>query len=132
MLTNAPRDYTLRVIGALGIGHLFHGLLTIEDMRMFGQWRPKPDVRMFRRLLARLRVPASSVTLVEDTLEHQKAARSLGMRTAWIQRWTRRAGPGPASASARCGRCSCMTSRVSRCLRASWANWWCGRGPRMR
>ena len=50
-------------------------------LRMFGHWRPKPDVRMFRRLLARLRVPASSVTLVEDTLEHQKAARSLGMRT---------------------------------------------------
>jgi putative hydrolase of the HAD superfamily len=32
---------------------------------------------------------------VEDTLEHQKAARSVGMRTVWMQRWARRAGTAP-------------------------------------
>lgn len=62
---------------------------------MFGELRPKPDARMLRRLLARLRVPAHRCVLVEDTLQHQKAARRVGMRTVWMQRWTRKsARPG--------------------------------------
>ncbi|MBU6259693.1 MAG: HAD-IA family hydrolase [Burkholderiales bacterium] len=87
VLTNAPAAYAARVLGALGIGHLFDAVVAIEDMAMFGQLRPKPDTRMLRALLARLRVPASRCTLVEDTLVHQKAARSLGLRTVWMQRW---------------------------------------------
>ena len=62
---------------------------------MFGELRPKPDARMLRTLLARLRVPAARCVLVEDTLQHQKAARRVGMRTVWMQRWTRAAArPG--------------------------------------
>ena len=34
-----------------------------------------------------LRVPPARCTLVEDTLVHQKAARCVGMRTVWMQRW---------------------------------------------
>ena len=91
ILTNAPREYAERVLGALGIADCFHGVLAIEDMRMFGHWRPKPDARMLRAVAAALRVPPSACVLVEDTLEHQKSARSIGMRTVWMQRWTRRA-----------------------------------------
>ena len=95
ILTNAPRAYAERVLGALGIGRHFDALISIEDMSMFGELRPKPDARMFRALLARLRVPATRCVLVEDTLQHQKAARSVGMKTVWMQRWTRAAGkPG--------------------------------------
>jgi putative hydrolase of the HAD superfamily len=91
ILTNAPRAYALRVLGALGIARCFDAVIAIEDMRMFGQLRPKPDARMLRRLVAGLRVPAHRCTLVEDTLVHQKAARSVGMKTVWMQRWMRRA-----------------------------------------
>ncbi len=95
ILTNAPRAYAQRVLGVLGIGRHFEALISIEDMCMFGELRPKPDARMFRALLARLRVPATRCVLVEDTLQHQKAARSVGMKTVWMQRWTRAAGkPG--------------------------------------
>ena len=95
ILTNAPRAYAERVLGALGIGRYFDALISIEDMRMFGELRPKPDARMLRTLLARLRVPASRCVLVEDTLQHQKAARRVGMKTVWMQRWSRAAGtPG--------------------------------------
>jgi putative hydrolase of the HAD superfamily len=93
ILTNAPRAYTERVLGALGIGHWFDGVVAIEDMAMFGEIRPKPDARMLRRLLARLKVAAHRCVLVEDTLEHQKAARRIGMRTVWMQRWSRAAAP---------------------------------------
>jgi putative hydrolase of the HAD superfamily len=89
VLTNAPRAYVGRVLGALGIGMLFDGVLSIEDMIMFGHLRPKPDTRMLRRIAVRLRVPPAHCILVEDTLQHQKAAFSIGMTTAWMQRWVR-------------------------------------------
>jgi len=87
VLTNAPRAYSERVLAALGLTGCFDGLLAIEDMTMFGQPRPKPDARMFRYVLARLRLRAHDCVLVEDTLAHQKAARALGMRTVWMQRY---------------------------------------------
>jgi putative hydrolase of the HAD superfamily len=89
VLTNAPRAYALRVLRALRIETLFDAVLSIEDMAMFGQLRPKPDARMLRALCARLRVHPGRCTLVEDTLRHQKAARSIGMRTAWLMRYVR-------------------------------------------
>jgi putative hydrolase of the HAD superfamily len=89
ILTNAPADYAARVLGALGIAAVFDGVLSIEDMRVFGQLRPKPDARMLRRMAVRLGVPPARCVLVEDTLEHQKAARGIGMRTVWMQRWLR-------------------------------------------
>jgi len=92
VLTNAPRAYALRVLGALGIAGWFDGVLSVEDMTMFGQLRPKPDARMLRRVVAMLRVPASRCVLVEDTLDHQRAARRVGIRTVWLQRWLRAAG----------------------------------------
>lgn len=94
ILTNAPRAYTLRVLGVLGIAHWFHGVFSIEDMHMFGDLRPKPDARMLRRIAARLRVHPSRCVLVEDTLEHQKSAHRVGMRTVWMQRWSRAAAAG--------------------------------------
>jgi putative hydrolase of the HAD superfamily len=95
VLTNAPLAYTRRVLGALGLEAVFDGLIPIEGMRMFGRWRPKPDTRMLRHVAARLKVPPHRCTLVEDTLGHQKAARSLGMRTVWMQRYVRRNAHGP-------------------------------------
>lgn len=95
VLTNAPRAYAERVLRALGIAHLFDGVVAIDDMRLFGHWRPKPDTRMFRRLVARLRVQPSDCVLVEDTLVHQKAAVRVGMRTVCMQRWLKAGGHGP-------------------------------------
>jgi len=89
ILSNAPRAYAERVVGTLGIGRFFDGLITIEDMHMFGELRPKPDVRMLRRVLARLQVPAARCVLVEDNLANLRSARRLGITTVWMQRWTR-------------------------------------------
>lgn len=91
ILTNAPRAYAERVLAALGAAHHFDGLLCIEDMAMFGDLRPKPDARMLRWVAARLKVHPARCVLVEDTLQHQKAARRVGMATVWMQRWLRRA-----------------------------------------
>lgn len=92
IVTNAPLAYAQRVIGVLGIAHLFDGVVSIEDMHMFGDLRPKPDARMLRALAVRLGVPPCRCTLVEDTLVHQKAARRVGMQTVWMQRWVHHPG----------------------------------------
>ncbi|MCW7537174.1 pyrimidine 5'-nucleotidase [Aquabacterium sp. A7-Y] len=95
VLTNAPEAYALRVLKALGLDGCFDAVLCIEHMCMFGQFRPKPDARMLRHVLARLKVPAHRCFLVEDTLAHQKSARRLGMSTVWMQRYMRSNSHGP-------------------------------------
>lgn len=87
VLTNAPRAYTMRVLNTLRLADLFDGVISIEDMSMFGQLRPKPDARMFRFIAARLKVRTDACVLVEDVLDNQKAARGIDMRTAWMQRY---------------------------------------------
>ena len=95
ILTNAPRAYALRVLGALGLMRHFDAVLTIEDMTMFGSHRPKPDARMLRHVAARLKVAPRRCVLVEDTLVHQKAAYRLGMSTVWMRRYQRAQRPSP-------------------------------------
>ncbi|WP_077036500.1 pyrimidine 5'-nucleotidase [Pelomonas sp. KK5] len=92
LLTNAPEFYARRVLAALKLTHVFEAVVAVEQMAMFGQLRPKPDARMFRHLLARLKLQAHRCVLVEDTLEHQKSAHALGIATVWMQRWSRGAG----------------------------------------
>ena len=95
ILTNAPLAYAERVLAVMGMRQVFDAVISIEQMTMFGQLRPKPDARMFRALAARLQVAPGDCVLVEDTLIHQKAAYRVGMRTVWMQRWLRPQGHGP-------------------------------------
>lgn len=119
ILTNGPRDYAWRVLDTLGLSACVDGVITIEDMVMFGQHRPKPDARMFRHLLARLRRPASRCILVEDTLEHQKSARRLGMSTVWMQAYLGRAfTPGRPGGRARRPAYVCARIKAIQGLRA--------------
>ncbi len=91
VLTNAPRAYALRVLGAFGMLREFDGVIAIEDMLQFGQLRPKPDARMLRHVLRRLGLRAAQCVLVEDTLGHLRTARALGLRGVWFTRYAQRA-----------------------------------------
>jgi putative hydrolase of the HAD superfamily len=95
VLTNAPARYAKRVLTALGLAELFEGVVSIERMRIFGRLRPKPDARMFRVVLARLKLTAGRCVLVEDTLAHQRAATRVGLRAVWMQRYLWRNAHGP-------------------------------------
>ena len=94
LMTNAPRSYAERVLKAIGLRRVFERLICVEDMQLFGHSRPKPDARMFRIVLARLKLRPEQCILVEDTLIHQKSARGLGLSTVWMQRWLRKAADG--------------------------------------
>ncbi|MFM2121323.1 MAG: hypothetical protein RL722_2791, partial [Pseudomonadota bacterium] len=64
IVTNAPAAYARRVLDGLGLGRYVDGVIAIEQMAMFGQLRPKPDARMFRALMARLKVAPQRCVLV--------------------------------------------------------------------
>lgn len=77
ILTNGPAGYARRVLRGLRLRG-FAGLLPLESMRAFRQWRAKPDRRVFRRLPARLGLPASRLVLVDDSRAALRAARREG------------------------------------------------------
>jgi putative hydrolase of the HAD superfamily len=110
IVTNAPAAYAARVLGVLGIAHLFDGIVAVEDMHMFGDLRPKPDARMLRALAARLRTTPARCVLVEDTLVHLRSARRVGMRTVWMRGWSR----DPGASRRRHGRPAYVDRRVTR------------------
>jgi putative hydrolase of the HAD superfamily len=108
LLTNAPRRYAQDVMRHLGLHHLFARHIAIESMLVHRQLRPKPSRSMLRKLLAKEKVAAHRCVLVEDTVGNLKAAKALGMRTAWVTQYLaanpnaqRRGGPFSAAAAAR-------------------------------
>ncbi len=98
LLTNAPTAYSRTVMKHLGLQRHFTHHIAIEDMHVHGQLRPKPSKLMLRRLLRRHGVAAHRTILVEDTLENLRAARQLGMRTAWVTQYLRMSDPIGAAA----------------------------------
>uniref|UniRef100_UPI0033422243 pyrimidine 5'-nucleotidase n=1 Tax=Castellaniella defragrans TaxID=75697 RepID=UPI0033422243 len=84
LLTNAPAHYARQVLKTLDILREFDGLWSIEQMNLQGRHRPKPSRALMRQILARLRVPANRVILIEDTLANLKSAHQIGMRTVHV------------------------------------------------
>lgn len=78
VLTNGPAAYARRVLRALGLRG-FDRLLSLESMRVFGQWRAKPDRRVFRRLPARLGQAPGRLVMVDDS----RAALRAALREGW-------------------------------------------------
>ena len=87
LLTNAPRRYSHDVMRHLSLHRHFAKHIPIESMLVHRQLRPKPSRQLLRKLLARERVPARRCVLVEDTVDNLKAAKALGMRTAWVTQY---------------------------------------------
>ncbi|MFM7759667.1 MAG: pyrimidine 5'-nucleotidase [Burkholderiaceae bacterium] len=90
LLTNAPRAYARSVLRHLGLHRHFAEHVSIESMRVHGEWRPKPSKLLLRRLLRQRGLSASRCVLVEDSLENLKSARCLGMRTVWFSGFSAR------------------------------------------
>ena len=84
LLTNAPHQYSREVLRHLGLHRHFAKHIAIEAMHVHGRLRPKPSKALLRKILARERITASRCVLVEDTVGTLKAAKTLGLRTAWM------------------------------------------------
>jgi putative hydrolase of the HAD superfamily len=82
LYSNAPFQYARAVIEMLRISHFFDAVYTVEHTR----FRPKPDPAGLRRLLRAERLAPNQCVLVEDTLANLRAAKRLGLKTAWVTR----------------------------------------------
>ena len=87
LLTNAPRRYSHDVMRHLGLHRHFAKHIAIESMQVHRQLRPKPSKQLLRKLLAKERTAACRCVLVEDTVDNLRAAKALGMRTAWVTQY---------------------------------------------
>lgn len=100
LLTNAPREYSHQMLRHLGLHRHFARHIPIEAMRVHGKLQPKPSRQFLRKLLADLGVNARDCILVEDTLANLRAAKSLGLRTAWVTGYLAKGGHKKSSACA--------------------------------
>jgi putative hydrolase of the HAD superfamily len=87
LLTNAPRRYSHDVMRHLGLHRHFAKHIAIESMHVHRQLRPKPSRQLLRKLIAKEKTTARRCVLVEDTADNLKAAKALGMRTAWVTQY---------------------------------------------
>ncbi|MFC4160001.1 pyrimidine 5'-nucleotidase [Chitinimonas lacunae] len=88
LFTNGPQDYAETVLRLLGIAQHFDAVVSIEQVGHLA----KPDIRAYRRMLARHRLNPRRCAMVEDTHANLAPARRLGMRTVWLSPKLRR-GP---------------------------------------
>ncbi|TCS37818.1 putative hydrolase of the HAD superfamily [Paucimonas lemoignei] len=84
LLTNAPRRYSQDVVRHLGLHRHFAYHVPIESMWVHRQLRPKPSKILLRKLLKQYHAKPERTILVEDTVDNLKAAKALGLRTAWV------------------------------------------------
>jgi putative hydrolase of the HAD superfamily len=87
LLTNAPLRYSGDVLRHLRLQRHFGKHISIESMHVHRQLRPKPSRHLLRQLLAREKVAARRCVLVDDTVGTLKAAKWVGMRTAWVTQY---------------------------------------------
>lgn len=88
IFSNAPRRYVDEILRITGLDKVMNGSFAVEDLG----YHPKPQIRAYRAVLRRLKVPASRCIMVEDTAMNLLPAKRLGMRTLWI---TPRTAPRP-------------------------------------
>jgi len=88
LLTNAPRDYSQRVMRHLGLHRHFDGHISVEEMRVHGKLQPKPSRAYLRKLLAMHGWTPENCILVEDSLDNLRAAKTVGLRTVLVNAYT--------------------------------------------
>lgn len=90
VFTNGDLPYAERVLSALGILDCFDGLHDIHAM----DYHPKPDPRAYQGLVRRFALDPGTSLFAEDMAHNLMPAKSLGMRTLWINNGSERGNHG--------------------------------------
>jgi putative hydrolase of the HAD superfamily len=80
VFSNAPRHYVEEVLRAIGLQRYFDAVYTIEDT----DYRGKPHLWSFHRLLRKHRLDPHRCALIDDMLGNLRTAHRLGMSTVWV------------------------------------------------
>jgi len=80
VFTNAPAQYSWRVLRALGVEEQFEQVIGIEEVGLRG----KPFLDAYRQALARLDARGCECVMVEDAVRNLRPAKMLGMTTVLV------------------------------------------------
>jgi len=64
-------------------------------------------------VLARLKLPPAHCVLIEDTLAHQRAARGVGIKAVWMQRYPRGNSHAPEVGGHACRKPAYVCARIN-------------------
>jgi putative hydrolase of the HAD superfamily len=91
IFTNGCRNHAERVLTRLRLGSLFD---EIWDIRTIG-YRPKPDERSYRAVLAKSGVATEKSAMFEDVARNLVPAHALGWTTVWLRNGSAWSKQGP-------------------------------------
>lgn len=104
VLTNAPRGYADEILKIVGLNKHIDGLISIEDMVIHSQLRPKPSKWLWPHLQRVLK--QKKLILIDDTRGHLHSAARFGYKVAWVNRpdttWRRFAPKGHVKLRLKC------------------------------
>jgi putative hydrolase of the HAD superfamily len=80
LFTNGDESYATKVLGALELGHLWHGMWDIHAMA----YAPKPEPQAYAGMIEALDIDPARAVFVEDSARNLVPAKALGMQTVWV------------------------------------------------
>lgn len=87
LFTNAPSCFAQQVLKRLHLHNCFSEQYKAEDMKVFGQWNPKPSAAMLRKVLAAHHLDPKECCLIDDNLNNLKVAKQIGLQTVLCKGW---------------------------------------------
>src|SRR5580704_5947790 len=91
IFTNGCRNHAARVLARLKLDSLFDEIWDIRTI----DYRPKPDARSYRAVLARTGVESGRSAMFEDVARNLVPAHALGWTTVWLQNGSTWSKQGP-------------------------------------
>ncbi len=81
VFTNGCRDHAARILGRLGMAHLFDAVWDIRTMA----FQPKPQMGAYQSVVAAAGLTCKQAAMFDDIPGNLAPARALGMTTVWLK-----------------------------------------------
>ena len=81
IFTNGSHSHVKNITNQLGIEDLFDGAFAITDANFI----PKPSVEPYKKIIKKFNLDPKKSILIEDIAHNLKQAKSLGMKTVWLE-----------------------------------------------
>ena len=81
IFTNGSQSHVDNVTRQLGIEGLFDGVFDIVD----ADFIPKPAIEPYQKIIKKFNLDPKKSVLIEDIAHNLKQAKSLGMKTVWLE-----------------------------------------------
>jgi len=81
IFTNGSYSHANNITKQLGIEDVFDGVFDITDANFI----PKPSIEPYKKIIKKFNLDPKKSVLIEDIAHNLKQAKSLGMKTVWLE-----------------------------------------------